>query len=157
METEEQELKRVFGHLQRLYIDVTVTAEDIARGVRCDQCRCPVALAIARALSGPHSPGYLDAHGNPNFPARRLVRVDFGSAWIFHVAAGDIGSSWHILPVSLARIACDFDAGREVHPDIGRIHFELWNGVFLPIQQFTYEAPSLTEAIDLQKAAGLIR
>ena len=80
--------------IQQVYI--TVTQDDIDKGSRGESCKCPVALALKRAV--PHSDGV-------------EVCEHF---FVFH----DAGVRWFtsLLPLEVVRFVEEFDAGGKVEP-----------------------------------------
>jgi hypothetical protein len=81
---------------------IEVTADDIANGTLGDECRCPIALAVARQLGIEAPEGYL---------AIMDSQIKIGS---------DPGD-WHWgdlyrLPSVAEGFIDDFDSGREVQP-----------------------------------------
>jgi hypothetical protein len=79
-------------------IKVSVTADDIAKGVRQSPCDCPVALAVARAL------GIKGGYGG----------IDVDAEGVSLMGKRNLRKASRSLPWDARRFMADFDAGHPV-------------------------------------------
>ncbi len=85
---------------------IQVTQEDINQGVRQECEKCPIALAVIRAIG----------------PQAATMRISVDDAWV------DIGEESWCLPRSAARFVSDFDSGKAVTPFEFELTEKLYRG-----------------------------